>query len=303
MNLLLSTLEQGLIYAVLAMGVHLTFKVLNIADMSVEGSFAFGALVSAALITAGVNPMIATLAAFIAGIIPGLIAATLHIKIKINPLLAGILTMTMFYSINLKVNGRPNVPMPGQQSIFDLVTFSNKYIGHIVILFVIVFAIKFLLDSFFKTKMGYMLISTGDNKDLVTSLGESPNKYHLVGLMLANALVGLSGSLFAQSIRFADTQMGVGSLVIALASLIIGDSVFRNTKLKGTSKAILGALIYKAIGTIALELGLEANDLKLINAMIIVVFIAYNNSYGKIRQAFTNLGGRHASDKELKEKL
>lgn len=291
MNIVWSSIEQGLIYAVLAMGVYLTFKILNIADMSVEGSFPFGALVSAGLLTMGVHPLLATLMAFIAGMLPGLIASSISIKVKVNSLLAGILTMTMFYSINLKVNGKPNVPIPNAVNIFNLINTGNKYADKIIILLIIVMVIKLTLDWFFTTKAGYMMITTGDNPDLVVSLGESPNKYRLMGTVLANALVALSGSLFAQSTKFADTQMGIGSLVIALASLIIGDTMFRNTKLKGTSKAIIGAIIYKIIGAVALELGLEATDLKLVNALIVIIFIAYNNSYEKIKQSISKKGG------------
>ena len=127
-----------------------------------------------------------------------------------------------------------------------------------------------------------MLLVTGDNESLVKSLGQNPDKYKYIGLGLANGLIALSGSLFAQSVKFADLQMGIGVIVIALASVIIGDSVFKKLNIKGTSRAILGAVIYKLIGALALEVGLEANDLKLINALIVIVFIAYNNYYGKI---------------------
>lgn len=294
MNIIWSSIEQGLIYAVLAMGVQLTFKILKIADMSVEGSFPLGALVTAGLLLAGVNPILATLAAFCAGFFPGFIAATIAKKVKINALLAGILTMTMFYSINLKINGRPNVPIPDASNIFSLILTGNKYMDKVLILLFIVVGIKLLLDWFFKTKIGYMLISTGDNQDLVLSLGESPDKYRLIGLVISNGLVALSGSLFAQGTKFADTQMGIGTLVIALASLIIGETMFRKTRFKLTTKAIIGAIIYKLIGALALELGLEANDLKLINALIVIVFIAYNNTSGKIKLPGLNKGGVHA---------
>ena len=290
MNIIWSSIEQGLIYAVLAMGVHLTFKVLKIADMSVEGSFPLGALVTAGLLTMKVNPLLATIAAFFAGMLPGFISSVIASKVKVNALLAGILTMTMFYSVNLKVNGRPNVPIPNIVNIFKLFDTGNNYLNKILILAIIVLIIKLAMDWFFTTKAGYMLVSTGDNEDLVLSLGESPDKYKMIGLVMANGLVALSGSLFAQSTKFADTQMGVGTLVISLASLIIGDTIFRKTKLKGTTKAIIGAIIYKAIGALALELGLEANDLKLINALIVIAFIMYNNSYDKIRAQFSKRG-------------
>lgn len=296
MNLVLSSLEQGLIYAVLAMGVYLSFKILNIPDMTVEGSFPLGALVTAFLLLMGVNPIIATIAAFIVGLIPGIVSAVLSIRLKILPLLSGILTMTMLYSINLRINGRPNVPFTKVDNIYSSIKTGNEYYDRIIILLIIVVFLKLVLDWFFSTKAGYMLTVTGDNESLVTNLGESPNKYKVIGLALANGLVALSGSLFSQSVKFADTQMGIGVLVIALASLIIGDTVFRNREIKGSTRAIIGAIAYKIIGALALEVGLNAQDLKLVNALIVIIFIAYNNSYGKLREKI--LGGRsNAKDK------
>lgn len=283
MNFALSSIEQGLIYAILAMGVYITFKVLNIADMTVEGSFPFGALVSAVLLTNGIHPVLATIIAFFVGLIPGFISAILAKKLRISALLAGILTMTMFYSINVKVAGKPNVPLSKTPTIYDFINTGNMYVDKIIILIIIVLVVKLLMDWFFKTQAGYMVICTGDNESLVTALGESPSKYKIVGLMLANGLVALSGSLFAQSVKFADTQMGIGTLVIALASVIIGDTMFKKRNVRGTTKVIVGAIIYKIIGALALELGLESSDLKLVNALIVIVFIAYNNSVDSIK--------------------
>lgn len=292
MNLIMTTLEQGLIYALLATGVYVTFKILNIADLTVEGTFPMGALITAGLIGAGVNPLIATLIACLIGTIPGLISALLTIKLKIDNLLAGILTMTMLYSINLKLNGRSNVPISNSQSIFNILNTGNSYVDRLIILVIIVVVGKLALDLFMKTKMGYMLIVTGDNKSLVKSLGQNPNKYTIIGLMIANAYVALSGSLLAQSMRFADLQMGTGIIVIALASVIIGLTTFRNTDINGSTRAIIGAIIYKIIGTLAIQAGLNPNDLKLINALIVIVFIAYNNFYAKRRT-------KNASHKKL----
>lgn len=292
MNLIMTTLEQGLIYALLATGVYVTFKILNIADLTVEGTFPMGALITAGLIGSGVNPLVATLIACLIGTIPGLISALLTIKLKIDNLLAGILTMTMLYSINLKLNGRSNVPISNSQSIFNILNTGNSYVDRLIILVIIVVVGKLALDLFMKTKMGYMLIVTGDNKSLVKSLGQNPNKYIIIGLMIANAYVALSGSLLAQSMRFADLQMGTGIIVIALASVIIGLTTFRNTDINGSTRAIIGAIIYKIIGTLAIQAGLNPNDLKLINALIVIVFIAYNNFYAKRRT-------KNASHKKL----
>lgn len=300
MNLALATLEQGLIYAILAMGLFISFKILNTPDLTVEGSFPFGALLTASLILRGVNPIFATILATILGVIPGMFSAILAIKLKIMELLAGILTMTMMYSINLRLNGKPNVPFTKSENIFTLIDLGNSYLNKIVILLIIVVLLKLILDRFFKTKMGYMLITTGDNETLVSALGESANKYRIIGLGMANGLVALSGSLFAQSLKFGDTQMGLGVLVIALASIIIGDTLFRGRNISGTSRAIMGAIVYKVIGTLAIEAGLSPHDLKLINGIIVIGFIAYNNSYIHIKNQLLG-GSKDVRDKKLEK--
>lgn len=270
-TLLMTSLEQGLIFAVLAMGVFLTYKVLDIADLSVEGTFPMGAFVFAKFISMGFDPISSSLMAFCFGTLAGLLTATLYIKLKIQPLLAGILTMTILYSVNLRINGRANVPLFSYSSIF-------KMGPAIVVLLIIVLLIKIILDQFLKTETGYLLIATGDNETLVKSLGANSNKYKLIGLMLSNGLVGLSGALMAQMQGFADITMGSSIIVVGLASIIIGDTIRKNSnKIKNTTRAILGAVAYKIIGGIAIDLGLSPTDLKAISAIIVIVFIAYNN--------------------------
>lgn len=270
-SLIITSIEQGLIFAVLAMGVFLTYKILDIADLSVEGTFPFGAFVFAKFITMGFNPIVSTLMGFCFGTLAGLLTSTLFIKLKIKPILAGILTMTILYSVNLKINGKSNIPLFKYNSIFDL---GPK----LLVLIIIVFIIKIGLDLFLKTETGYLLITTGDNESLVRGLGENSNKYKIIGLMLANGLVALSGALMAQINGFADITMGNSIIVIALASIIIGDTIKKNSSfLKGTTRAIIGAIIYKIIGGIAIDLGLSPDDLRAVNAIIVIVFIAYNN--------------------------
>lgn len=270
-SLIMTSIEQGLIFAILAMGVFLTYKVLDIADLSVEGTFPFGAFIFARFITMGVNPLVSTLLAFCFGTLAGLMTSVLFIKLKIKPLLAGILTMTMLYSINLRINGKANIPLFSYDSVFDLGST-------ILVLCTIVLVIKVLLDQFLKTETGYLLIATGDNESLVRSLGANSNKYKVLGLMLANGLVALSGALMAQFQGFADITMGSSIIVVALASIIIGDTIKKNSNIvKNTTRAILGAVIYKIIGGIAIDLGLSPTDLKAISATIVIVFIAYNN--------------------------
>lgn len=275
-SLIITSIEQGLIFGVLAMGVFLTYKILDIADLSVEGTFPLGAFVFARFITTGIGSIPSTILAFVAGSLAGLLTATLFTKLRIKPLLSGILTMTILYSVNLKINGRANIPLFSQESIFDLGST-------IVILLIIVIAIKIILDLFLNTETGYLLIATGDNEALVKSLGQDSNKYKIMGLMLANGLVALSGALMAQVQGFVDITMGSSIIVAALASIIIGDAIIKNSdKLKLTTRAIIGAVIYKIIGGIAIDLGLEPSDLKAISAIIVIIFLSYNNFFGDV---------------------
>lgn len=272
MNLILTSVEQGLIFGVLAMGVFITYKILDMADLSVEGTFPFGAFIFARFVTMGVNPIVSTLIAFCFGTLAGLLTSTLFIKLRIKPILAGILTMTLLYSINLRTNGKSNVPLFNFDSVFDLGTI-------LVVLILIVLIIKLLLDYFLKTESGYLLIATGDNEAIVKSLGQNSNKYKVIGLMIANGLVALSGALMAQYQGFVDITMGSAMIVTALASIIIGDTIMKSSNvLKSTTRAIIGALIYRIIGGIAIHLGLNPTDLKAISAIIVIIFIAYNNA-------------------------
>lgn len=286
MNALLTTsLEQGLIFAVLAMGVSITYKLLKISDLSVEGSFPMGAFIFAKFITMGWNPILSTMMAFIFGTLAGLLTATLFTKLKIKPLLSGILTMNILYSVNLRINGKSNIHLFEYDLIFDK--------GNTILLLLgIIIAIKLILDLFLKTEIGYLLIATGDNESLVKSLGQSSDKYKILGLMLANGFIALSGALMAQSQGFVDITMGRSTIVVALASIIIGDTLFSSTnKIRMTTKAILGAVVYKIIGGIAISRGLEPTDLEAVNALIVIAFLAYNNFSGDITNFLNNKGG------------
>ncbi len=275
-SLITISLEQGLIFAVLAIGVFITYKILDFPDMSVEGTFPLGAFIFAKFITNGFNPITSTIFAFIFGSLAGIITYFLHIKMKMASLLAGILTMTILYSVNLRINSKrinskANIPLYNNSSIFD---YGNK----IVVLVIIVLIIKILMDLFLKTEIGYLLIATGDNETLVKSLGVSCDKFKLLGLVLSNGIVAISGALMAQSQGFSDINMGTSIIVSALASIIIGDTILkRSTKIKGTTRAILGATSYKLIGGFAIDLGFAPTDLKAISAAIVIIFIGYNN--------------------------
>lgn len=273
-SVLMSSLEIGLIFSFLAIGVVLTYKVLNLADLSVEGTFPLGAFIFAACVLNGLNAIAAMILSFIGGLVAGFITYLLYKKLKVDALLAGILTMTMLYSINLRITGKSNVPLFEYDSIFTKFSFMPK----IVILIILVLILKLIMDAYFKTEQGYLLVVTGDNQSLVRSLGKNPNKYIMLGFMLSNGFVALSGSLMAQHQGFADAQMGTTMIVTALASIIIGDTFMKNSrKLKITTRAIIGAIAYRIISGLAIHLGLDPNDLKLITALIVIVFIFYNN--------------------------
>ncbi|WP_138159339.1 ABC transporter permease [Peptoniphilus catoniae] len=273
-SVLQSSLEVGLIFSLLAIGVVLTYKVLDLADLSVEGTFPLGAFIFAAFTLKGVNPILAMLLSFAGGLAAGFVTYFLYKRLKIAALLAGILTMTMLYSINLRITGKSNVPLFDYENIFS----NFSYLPKMLVLIIIVLIVKFLIDYFFKTEQGYLLIVTGDNESLVRSLGKNPDLYIMIGFMLSNGLVSLSGSLMAQHQGFVDSQMGTTMIVTALASIIIGDTFMRNNRrLKLSTRAIIGAIAYRIISGLAIYAGLNPNDLKLITALIVIVFIVYNN--------------------------
>lgn len=253
------------------MGVFFSYKVLDIADLSVEGTFPFGAFVFAKLLIIGLNPLLATIMSFCLGTLAGLLTAIFFTKLKIRPLLSGILTMTILYSVNLKIHGKANIPLFSYNSIYH-------FGPPLAILIIIALFVKLLIDEFLKTETGYLLIATGDNESLVKSLGQDCSKYKILGLMLANGLVALSGALMAQMQGFVDITMGSSIIVVALASIIIGDAIKKDShRIKETTRAILGAIIYKLIGGIAIDLGLEPSDLKAVSAIIVIAFLSYNN--------------------------
>ncbi len=272
MGLLINILEQGLIFSIMAIGVYITYRILDFPDLSVEGTFPLGAATAAVCLMNGINPFIACLLAFISGSIGGVITGLLHVKLKITNLLSGILVMIALYSINLRIMGKSNIPLFGKDTIFTLV--SNP----IIIITIFALASKIILDLFLKTKLGFILKATGDNEQLVTSLGVNKNMIKIVGLMISNGLVALSGAIMAQYQGFADVGMGTGIVVMGLAAVIIGESILKTVNIvKGTTMAILGSVIYKAIIAIALELGFQPTDLKLVTVIIVVIALSLNN--------------------------
>ncbi len=277
------TLEQGLICAVLAMGVYITYKILDFPDLSVEGSFPLGAFVFAKFSMMSFNPFLATFLGMAAGALVGLFTYILNIKFKIKPILAGILSMTFMYSIVLRVNDSSNISIINNPTVFDFAGALWTLLGFVLLC-------KFALDWFFKTEIGYLLIATGDNETFVRSIGQNEERYKLIGLMISNALVGLSGALMTQSLGFSDISMKNGIIVSALASIIVGDAFFpKLSVLKNTTRALLGAMIYKSIGSLAIKMGLKPNDLQAISAIIVILFLA--QSHFGIRKIFDRKSG------------
>ena len=282
LGLLINILEEGFIYGIMAVGVYITYRVLDFPDLSVDGTFPLGACVTAALITAGVDPWVACLIAFVCGAVAGCVTGFLHVKLGITDLLSGILVMTGLLSINLVVsNGNAVVPFYNMNTIFNSGAAGFLPEGGIRIVIigaVVCVAVKFLLDLYLKTKSGMLLRASGDNAQFVTSLGKDPGKMKIIGLAIGNGCAALSGCVLSQQAESANINAGTGMVVMALASVIIGTNLFKKVRfVKATSAAIIGAIIYKACLVIAMLLGLPTNYLKLLMAVIFTVALVGNN--------------------------
>lgn len=273
-GILITSIEQGMIFALLAVGVIITFKLLDLADLSVEGTFPLGAFLFAWSMKMELNPIIGIILAFIGGCLAGGLTYFFYKKIHIPAILSGILTMTILYTVNLKITGSSNVPIVNVETVFTLFESVPK----MVVLLFFVLLMKFSLDWFLQTEKGYLLKVTGDNEILVKSLGQDPKRFIMLGLVLGNGLAALSGAFMAQYQGFVDITMGQSMIVTALASIVIGDAVMRDSSvLKITTRGILGAIVYRIIYGLAIHFGLNPDDLKAITALIVVVFIGYNN--------------------------
>lgn len=288
MTLLLSVFEQGMIYAIMALGVYITYKILDFPDLTVDGSFPMGAAIAVVLIDKGMNPYLTLPVAFAAGSVVGVFTGVIHVKLQVRDLLSGIIMMTGLYTINLRIAGRANYPIYTRSNIFDN-EFVNSVIPQflirykvVIVIFVLTMITKYLLDAYLKTKSGFMLRAVGDNDTIVTSLGVDKGKIKIMGLAVANGLVALSGCMFAQQQRYFDISMGTGTVVIGLASVIIGTSIFKNISfLKVTSSVIVGSLIYKGCVALAIRIGLESRDLKLVTAVLFLIILVLGNERKK----------------------
>lgn len=279
MDFLISVFEQGLIYGIMALGVYITYKILDFPDLSVDGTFPLGAAVTAALIKAGMNPYLTLLVSFAAGVAAGICTGLIHVKCKVRDLLSGIIVMTGLYTINLYIAGTNNVPLFSEETIFRN-GMINRIFGenvpmwlNTVIILIVVIICKILLDLYMKSQSGFLLRAVGDNDVIVTALAKDKGNVKILGLAIANGLVALSGCVFAQQSRVFDISMGTGALVIGLASVIIGFSFFRQISfVKTTTAVVIGSIFYKACVALALKFA-GATATKLITAILFLAIL------------------------------
>ena len=305
-TIIFGILEEGLVYAIMALGVYITYKILDFPDLSVDGTFPLGAAVTAAGIANGlpfigtISPVAALFISFTVGALAGCITGLIHVKLKVRDLLSGIIVMTALYSINLRIAGKANLPIFSKETIF-----SNSFLSaHVpeaaspfivtIILFVIVMICKVLLDAYLQTRSGYLLRAVGDNDVLVTSLAKDKGLVKMVGLAIANGFAALAGSVYCQQKGFFEISIGTGTMVIGLANVIIGTQLLKRVGfIRSTTAVIIGSIVYKACVSIALLLndlhiaGLDlsipvtASDLKLITSVLFLIILVVSPSGGK----------------------
>lgn len=291
MDLLLSSISQGLLWSILAIGIYVTFRILNVSDLTVEGSFPLGAAISASLIIKGVAPWLSIIIAIIGGMGAGFISGYLTTKWKIPPLLSGIITMTGLYSINLRIMGQANITLLGQRTVFRSIegfglskTMSVLLVGTLTVAAVILF-----LHLFFNTEVGLAIRATGDNNEMSQANGIRTNLTRLMGYMLSNGLNAMAGALLAQNNGYSDISMGIGTIVIGLASIIIGEVLVRNlTIAKRLLTIVAGSVIYRLLILLVLELRVDPQDLKLFSAILLTLALRLP----VIQEKFTSHFGR-----------
>ena len=305
-TIIFGILEEGLVYAIMALGVYITYKILDFPDLSVDGTFPLGAAVTAAGIANGlpfigtISPVAALFISFTVGALAGCITGLIHVKLKVRDLLSGIIVMTALYSINLRIAGKANLPIFSKETIF-----SNSFLSaHVpeaaspfivtIILFVIVMICKVLLDAYLQTRSGYLLRAVGDNDVLVTSLAKDKGLVKIVGLAIANGFAALAGSVYCQQKGFFEISIGTGTMVIGLANVIIGTQLLKRVGfIRSTTAVIIGSIVYKACVSIALlfydlhiagldlSIPVTASDLKLITSVLFLIILVVSPSGGK----------------------
>lgn len=284
LDLIISTLTQGFIYAMLSYGIYITYKILDFPDLTVDGSFPLGAAVTALLLVKGVNPYLTLLAAIAVGAAAGFVTGFIHVRLKVRDLLAGIITMTALFSVNLQIAGSNLSVARSVDTVFTaaptmaLFGSLSLIMRKLIVSIIIMLICKILLDLYFKTKNGFLLRAVGDNSALVTTLAKDMGRVKIIGLVISNALVALSGAVVCHEQRSFSAMMGTGQVVFGLAAVIIGTTLFRKMSfVKGTTAVTAGSVIYKACIQIAISLGLPANLLKLITAVLFLVILVIGN--------------------------
>ena len=279
MDFFITIVEQGLIYGILALGVYITYKILDFPDLTTDGSFPLGAAVTAALISKGVNPWLTLPAAFAAGALAGICTGLIHVKGKVRDLLSGIIMMTALWTINLRIAGTSNVPLFSKETIFkndfmeSAVPESVQPYTTLIVIIILTVITKLILDFYMNSKSGVLLRAVGDNDKLVTALAKDEGNMKILGLAIANGLISLSGCIFCQEERVFEISMGTGAVVIGLASVIIGTSLFRGfTFIKATFAVILGSVLYKACTAVAMR-SFEPQDMKFITAALFLIVL------------------------------
>ena len=286
---LLGAVEIGLIFALVALGVYISFRLLRFPDLTVDGSFPLGGAVCAVLISTGCNPWVATLAATAAGAVAGMITGWLNVKLKIMDLLASILMMIALYSVNLRIMGGPNIPLINDPTIFNMLQPASMedYVFRPLLLLVIVIAAKLLLDWFFATQRGLAIRATGSNARMARAQGVNTGAMILLGMAVSNGLVGLAGAMFVQTQGGSDISMGIGTIVIGLAAVIVGESILPSRKIFwATLAVIIGAIVYRFFIAAALNtefIGLKAQDLNLVTALLVTVALVIPQIKRKLR--------------------
>lgn len=291
-GLFFNVMEEGLIYGIMAMGVYITYRILGFPDLSVDGTFPLGACVTGALIAVGVNPWAACLAAFLAGAAAGCVTGLLHVKLHITDLLSGILVMTGLWSVNLVVTrGSAVLPFYNKPTIFTsgpivhLMPPGLQDYRVVLIVLLVVVIVKVLLDLYLKTKSGLLLRASGNNPQYVISLGKDPGRMKIAGLAIGNGCTALAGSILAQQTETANIYGGTGMVVMALASVIIGTSLFGKIKfIRPTAMVVIGAILYKTCLVIAMQLGLPTNYLKLLMALLFTLALVGNQAFSGRRK-------------------
>jgi len=288
MSILIGVIEEGLIYAIMTLGVYITYKILDFPDLSVDGTFPMGAAITAALILKGVPPVLTLFFAFVFGAAAGCITGLIHVKLRVRDLLSGIIMMTALYSVNLRIAGKANLPIFSQETIFGNVWLDENVPKVMlpwltaIILFIIVLVCKVLLDLYLQTRSGYLLRAVGDNEVLVTSLAKDKGAVKILGLAIANGFAALAGSIYCQEKGFFEISVGTGTMVFGLASVIIGTKILKRFRfVKATTAVIIGSIVYKGCVSVAIAMGMEASDLKLITSILFLLILIASNSRGK----------------------